>query len=62
MNQEIYVKEMPKSCLGCKFFAQDRRQCEIKLGVEWSEERQKYNDCPIKLIKNHDKKKEFKDE
>lgn len=54
MSEEIYVKEMPKSCLGCKFFAQDRRQCEIELGFEWSEEKQKYNDCPLKSLHEHD--------
>lgn len=55
MSQEIYVKEMPKSCLGCKFFAKHRRQCEIELGFEWNEERQKYNDCPLKSLHDHDK-------
>lgn len=33
MKQEIYVKIVPKSCLECKFFTQDRRRCEIKLEV-----------------------------
>lgn len=55
MNQEIYVKEMPKSCVCCKFFAQHRRQCEINLGFEWNEEKQKYNDCPLIDIKTHDR-------
>lgn len=51
----VYVDELPKSCVGCKYFAEHRRQCELKLGFQWSEEKQKYNDCPLKSLHDHDK-------
>lgn len=52
---KVYVDELPKSCVGCKYFAEHRRQCELKLGFQWSEEKQKYNDCPLKSLHDHDK-------
>ena len=52
---KVYVDELPKSCVGCKYFAEHRRQCELKLCFQWSEEKQKYNDCPLKSLHDHDK-------
>lgn len=48
MNQEIYVKEMPKSCVCCKFFEGSRKQCLINLCFEWKVAEYKFNDCPLK--------------
>ena len=48
---------MPKSCFGCKHFAENRRQCNLELCLHWSEEKQKYNDCPLKSL--HEYKKEL---
>lgn len=53
--KEIYVKEMPKSCVNCKYFAEHRRQCELELCFQWSEEEMKYNDCPLQSLHDHDK-------
>lgn len=55
MNNEIYVKEKPKSCVGCKHFAEHRRQCNLELCLQWSEEKFKFNDCPLIDIKTHDR-------
>ena len=52
---KVYVDELPKSCVGCKYFAEHRRQCELKLCFQWSEEKRKYNDCPLIDIKAHDR-------
>lgn len=52
---KVYVDELPKSCVGCKCFAEHRRQCELELCFQWSEEEMKYNDCPLKLLHDHDK-------
>ena len=60
MSKEIYIKEMPKSCGCCECFAEHRRQCELKLCFQWSEEKMKYNDCPLKSLQDHDKEYEDK--
>ena len=52
---KVYVDELPKSCVGCKYFAEHRRQCNLELCFQWSEEKQKYNDCPLKLLHDHDR-------
>lgn len=52
---KVYVDELPKSCVGCKYFAEHRRQCNLELCFQWSEEKQKYNDCPLKILHDHDK-------
>ena len=54
---KVYVDELPKSCVGCKYFAEHRRQCNLELCFQWSEEKQKYNDCPLKSL--HEYKKEL---
>lgn len=51
----VYVDELLKSCVGCKYFAEHRRQCNLELCFQWSEEKQKYNDCPLKSLHDHDK-------
>ena len=61
MNNEIYVKEKPKSCVGCKYFAEHRRQCELELCFQWSEVKFKFNDCPLIDIKAHDRELAEKD-
>ena len=52
---KVYVDELPKSCVGCKHFAENRRQCNLELCLQWSEERFKFNDCPLIDIKTHDR-------
>ena len=52
---KVYVDELPKSCVGCKYFAEHRRQCNLELCFQWSEEKQKYNDCPLKSLHDHNK-------
>ena len=52
---KVYIDELPKSCVGCKYFAEHRRQCNLELCFQWSEEKQKYNDCPLKSLHDHDK-------
>lgn len=54
---KVYVNKMPESCVGCKHFAENRRQCNLELCLQWSEEKQKYNDCPLKSL--HEYKKEL---
>lgn len=52
---KVCVDELPKSCVGCKYFAEHRRQCELELCFQWSEEKFKFNDCPLIDIKTHDR-------
>ena len=52
---KVYVNELPKSCVGCKHFAENRRQCNLELCLQWSEEKFKFNDCPLIDIKTHDR-------
>ena len=52
---KVYVDELPKSCVGCKYFAEHRRQCNLELCFQWSEEKFKFNDCPLIDIKAHDR-------
>ena len=52
---KVYVDELPKSCIGCKYFAEHRRQCNLELCVQWVEDRFKFNDCPLIDIKTHDR-------
>ena len=52
---KVYVDELPKSCVGCKHFAENRRQCNLELCLQWSEEKFKFNDCPLKSLHDHDK-------
>ena len=53
--KEIYVKEMPKTCVNCKYFAEHRRQCNLELCLQWNEVKFKFDDCPLIDIKDHDK-------
>lgn len=55
---KVYVDELPKSCVGCKYFAEHRRQCNLELCLQWSEEKFKFNDCPLIDIKTHDEEKD----
>ena len=52
---KVYVDELPKSCVGCKYFAEHRRQCNLELCIEWNEVKFKFNDCPLIDIKTHDR-------
>lgn len=52
---QILVDEFPKSCVGCKYFAEHRRQCNLELCIEWNEVKFKFNDCPLKSLHDHDK-------
>lgn len=52
---KVYVDELPKSCVGCKYFAENRRQCNLELCFQWIEDRFKFNDCPLIDIKTHDR-------
>lgn len=52
---KVYVDELPKSCVGCKYFVEHRRQCNLELCLQWSEEKFKFNDCPLIDIKTHDR-------
>ena len=52
---KVYVDELPKSCVGCKHFAEHRRQCNLELCIEWNEVKFKYDGCPLIDIKTHDR-------
>ena len=52
---KVYVDELPKSCVGCKYFAEHRRQCNLELCLQWSEVKFKFDDCPLKSLHDHDK-------
>lgn len=52
---KVYVDELPKSCVGCKYFAEHRRQCNLELCIEWNDVKFKFNDCPLKSLHDHDK-------
>lgn len=54
---KVYMGKLPKSCVGCKYFAEHRRQCELKLCLQWNEVKFKFNDCPLKSL--HEYKKEL---
>ena len=57
--QELYVKEMPKSCLDCPCFDDCRIQCNITyndLEYIYKSDKDKGNkDCPLKSLHDHDK-------
>ena len=52
---QILIDELPKSCVGCKYFAEHRRQCNLELCLQWNEVKFKFNDCPLKSLHDHDK-------
>ena len=52
---KVYVDELPESCVGCKYFAEHRRQCNLELCLQWNEVKFKFNDCPLIDIKTHDR-------
>lgn len=54
-EEKVYVDELPKSCVGCKYFAEHRRQCNVELCLQWAEDRFKFNDCPLQSLKTHDR-------
>ena len=54
---QILIDELPKSCVGCKYFAEHRRQCNLELCLQWNEVKFKFNDCPLKSL--HEYKKEL---
>lgn len=55
---KVYVNELPKSCVGCKYFAEHRRQCNLELCLQWNEVKFKFDDCPLIDIKTHDREKD----
>ena len=55
---QILIDELPKSCVGCKYFAEHRRQCNLELCLQWNEVKFKFNDCPLIDIKDHDREKD----
>ena len=54
---KVYMSELPKSCVGCKYFAEHRRQCNLELCLQWNEVKFKFEDCPLKSL--HKYKKEL---
>ena len=54
-EEKVYVDELPKSCVGCKYFAEHRRQCNLELCLQWNEVKFKFDDCPLIDIKTHDR-------
>ena len=54
MSQEIYVKEMPKSCMYCSF-AYDGRCQAMERKESYCIENCKRSDCPLKSLHDHDK-------
>ena len=54
-DTKVYVDELPKNCVGCKYFAEHRRQCNLELCLQWNEAKFKFNDCPLVDIKTHDR-------
>lgn len=54
-EQKVWVEKIPKSCGGCKYFAEHRRQCNLEICLQWSEDKFKFNDCPLQSIKDHDR-------
>lgn len=52
---KVYVDELRKSCVGCKYFAEHRRQCNLELCLQWNEVKFKFNDCPLQSLKQHDR-------
>lgn len=57
-ERKVYVDELPKSCVGCKYFAEHRRQCNLELCLQWNEVKFKFDDCPLIDIKTHDREKD----
>ena len=57
-GEKVYMSELPKSCVGCKYFAEHRRQCNLEICLQWSEDKFKFNDCPLHSIKDHDREKD----
>ena len=54
-ERKVWVEKMPNSCGGCKYFAEHRRQCNLEICLQWSEDKFKFNDCPLHSIKDHDR-------
>lgn len=54
MSQEIYVKEMPKSCMYCSF-AYDGRCQAMERKESYCVENCKRSDCPLIDVKTHDR-------
>lgn len=54
-EEKVYMSKLPKSCVGCKYFAEHRRQCNLELCIEWNEVKFKFDDCPLKSLHDHDK-------
>lgn len=52
---KVYIDELPKSCVGCKYFAEHRQQCNLELCLQWNEVKFKFDDCPLKSLHDHDK-------
>lgn len=52
---KVYMSKLPKSCVGCKYFTEHRRQCNLELCLQWNEVKFKFDDCPLIDIKTHDK-------
>ena len=54
-EEKVYMSKLPKSCVGCKYFAEHRRQCNLELCLQWNEVKFKFDDCPLIDIKTHDR-------
>lgn len=58
MSQEIYVKEMPKSCFDCPIIVEGPEGydcCVCAFLVETAESKNRLKDCPLKSLHDHDK-------
>lgn len=59
MEQELYVKNLPQSCIDCPCFDDCRIQCNITyndLEYIYKSDKDKGNkDCPLKSLHDHDK-------
>lgn len=51
-KQKVWVEKMPNSCVSCKYFDEHRRQCNLEICLQWSEDKFKFNDCPLHSIKD----------
>lgn len=58
MSQEIYVKEMPKSCFDCPIIVEGIEGydcCVCAFLVKAAETKNRLKDCPLKSLHDHDK-------
>lgn len=58
MSQEIWVKEMPKSCFDCPIIVEGIEGydcCVCAFLVKAAETKNRLKDCPLKSLHDHDK-------